>query len=88
MTFSPFCNIGILNVDFNWFLTCLDFKGFKNFILLLYYFKLWEKEKNIIVYTAKQKFQAHNMPFNVTCVRSGNIESAKQVSIIYLIFKI
>ena len=31
VTFNPFCNVGILNVDFNWFLTCLDFKGFKHF---------------------------------------------------------
>ena len=88
MTFNPFCNVGILNIDFNWFLTCLDFKGFKHFILMFYYFKLWEKEKFIIVYTAEQKFQADTMPFSATCVRNGNIESAKQVSIIYFIFKI
>ena len=31
MTFNSICNVGILNVDFNWFLTCLDFKGFKHF---------------------------------------------------------
>ena len=47
VNFNPFCNAGILNVDFNWFLTCLDVKGFKHFILLFYYYKLWEKEKNI-----------------------------------------
>ena len=26
-----FCNVVISNADFNWFLTCLDFKGFKHF---------------------------------------------------------
>ena len=84
--------IRTFNKDFNWFLTCLDLKSFKHFILLFYYFKLGEKEKFVIVYTAEQKFQAENMPFNVTCVRNGNIESAKQVRIniiiVYFIFKI
>ena len=26
-----FISVGVLNVDFNWFLTCLDFNGFKHF---------------------------------------------------------
>ena len=38
--------IRTLNIDFNWFLTCLDINSFKHFILLFYYmyFKLWEKD--------------------------------------------
>ena len=42
------------NIDFNWFLTCLDINSFKHFILLFYYkyFKLWGKNIYIIVYTA------------------------------------
>ena len=31
MTVNSICNVGILNVDFNWFLTCLDFNAFKHF---------------------------------------------------------
>ena len=34
------------NIDFNWFLTCLDFKSFKPFILL-FYFLNYGKKKNL-----------------------------------------
>ena len=39
--------IRTFNIDFNWFLTCLDINSFKHFILLFYYMfiKQWEKEK-------------------------------------------
>ena len=46
--------IRTFTIDFNCFLTCLDSNSFKHSILLFYYvyFKLLEKEKNIIAYTA------------------------------------
>ena len=71
MTFNSICNVGILNVDFNWFLTCLDFKGFMHFSLSL-------RSKNRFIYgnNVNNSSYMHIYGFNLLfmCLFSVNLQ--------------